>query len=521
MQTAVDPTRVLSFRPGDPVAWARVATLLDAMYVSGDCPAVPARWHIDSRRVQPGDGFIALRGVGGDGHAHIAAALAAGAAAIIGDRPQTIAAFGKRVPAICVHDTHAALRRMALLVFGPVFDRITLYGVTGTNGKTSTAWHTRSILTALGTPCGMIGTIEIDDGTTRAAAAATTTDFWTTMETLARMRDAGLRACAMEVSSHAVVQRRVEGLPFASAVMTSLSRDHLDYHGTFEAYAGAKRSWIQAVHRRDGAIAVHADDPVLDSWMRSLPGSVGIRTTTGRFADCPEGWLSAEMVKASTRGTSFVLREGTANGDAIEYPIVLPIPGRFSVRNLLGAVAAVRASGVPLADIAPMLGSLPAVPGRLEPVANPKGRTILVDYAHTPDALENVLTSLRQSEPDRPVVTVFGCGGDRDRGKRPMMAGIAARLSNMVVVTSDNPRTEDPAQILLDVTAGLPEGSHAHIEADRATAIRWALSQTPENWAVLIAGKGHEDYQIVGRTKHPFDDREEVRRYFGATHVSA
>jgi UDP-N-acetylmuramoyl-L-alanyl-D-glutamate--2,6-diaminopimelate ligase len=401
------------------------------------------------------------------------------------------------IPQIVDPRARSAAARFAAALHGFPATRLRLIGVTGTNGKTTTAWMLREILRRASVPTGMIGTIAHWIGDREVSSEATTPDAVTLQPLLAEMIEAGVDTVVMEVSSHALMQDRVHGLSFDAAVFTNLSREHLDYHGTMEEYADAKGRLFEGL--RPGSVAIlNADDPVSDRYASRTRGRV-VRYGLGDGAS-----PRAEDLRATARGT--------------EYRIVWPdgethvrntLVGRFNVANGLAAAAAARAVGCSPDDVRAGLEGLSPVPGRLESVDLGQDFHVVVDYAHSPDALECVLGAVREIATRR-VITVFGCGGDRDRGKRPEMAKAAGEGSDLVVVTSDNPRTEDPDAIIADILPGLPEGCDHRVIPDRAEAIEKALDLADEDDVVVIAGKGHETYQILKDVTVPFDDRQVV-----------
>jgi UDP-N-acetylmuramoyl-L-alanyl-D-glutamate--2,6-diaminopimelate ligase len=458
----------------------------------------------DSRRVRPGDVFFALGGTHTDGRRHVAEAVARGARAVIA--AEGIADVG--VPVVPLEAPERLLGRAAALFAGDPSAALTLVGVTGTNGKTTTTYLLEAIWRAAGWRPGVVGTIAYRcDGASRPAPL-TTPDALALQALLAEMRDAGATHVAMEVSSHALVQARVAGCRFDAALFTNLTRDHLDFHGDLERYFAAKArlflDFLPAAGKRDAVAVINVDNPA-GARLATLVGTRCVRT--GRSADADVRPLSVETTLAGTRG---VLALG---GERLPFESALV--GAPHVENIVGAAAAAWALGTPVDAIARGLAAAEPPPGRLEQIAGP-GFTVIVDYAHTPDALARALDVLRPLVAGR-LITVFGCGGDRDRGKRPLMGEAAARRSDLVILTSDNPRTEDPARILAEIEAGVrAAGTTDHVlEPDRRAAIALAVRLARPGDLVLVAGKGHEDYQIVGTAKHHLDDREEVRRALG------
>ena len=449
----------------------------------------------DSRQLRAGDLFVARRGLASDGKAFLRQAAEAGAVAAIVDEPVE----SPPLPVFVAADAAAAAGIVAHELRGRPSTRLKVIGVTGTNGKTTTTYLLRSLLTGVGLRCGMTGTCEVDDGRGVRPATMTTPGPVATAGLLGDMADNGCRAAAMEVSSHALSQRRVAGVEFAAAAFTNLTGDHLDFHGTMEAYAEAKARLFMGL--AESAVAVvNAGDAAADRMLRHCSARP-LRYGVDVSAD-----YAATNVQGFAAGTGFDLT--LPGGQTLEC--CTPLVGRHNVENALCAAAlAMEVFDVTPEQVAAALASAAGAPGRLQPIPNDRGLGVFVDYAHTDDALANVLRALRPVTRGR-LRVVFGCGGDRDRTKRPRMARVAESLADDVYLTSDNPRTEDPSAILAEIAAGF-EGRSRLVEADRRSAIRAAIADAAEGDTVLIAGKGHEDYQIVGTTKHHFDDAEEAR----------
>jgi UDP-N-acetylmuramoyl-L-alanyl-D-glutamate--2,6-diaminopimelate ligase len=477
---------------------AGLATLLASLgpaRVSGPCEREIAALALDSRRVGPGTLFVALRGERADGHAFAAAALLAGASAIVVDESFDARALPAGATVITVPDTRRALSRLAAAFYGEPSRELRVAGVTGTNGKTTTTHLLQSILEAAGMPCGRIGTLGAHFRGAMWPLENTTPLALELQAVLAEMLARGARAVALEVSSHALALDRVADVRFEVAALTNVTRDHLDFHGTFEAYAAAKRRLFE---RADyGAFC--SDDPLGRRWAAEFSGAHGSArvTTFGTGAD------------AQVRASGVVLEPGASEFTIDGLRVRLPLPGRFNVLNALAAIAMARRLGVADETSAAALAQTARVPGRMEHVGA-AGVDVLIDYAHTPDALENVLRAARETSRGR-VAVVFGCGGDRDRGKRPEMGAIAAALADSIVVTSDNPRGEDPQAIIDQIVAGIPAGSAFAVEPDRGRAIERAILDAGSGDVVVVAGKGHETYQIVGERTLHFDDRDAAR----------
>jgi UDP-N-acetylmuramoyl-L-alanyl-D-glutamate--2,6-diaminopimelate ligase len=379
-----------------------------------------------------------------------------------------------------------------------------VYGVTGTNGKTTTTFMIRAILTHAGRTPGLIGTIRYEIGGRVIPAIRTTPEAPDIQYMLDQMVRHGVRSVAMEVSSHALSQKRVWGIDYDVAVFTNLTRDHLDYHGDMSRYFAAKAGlfWSLGQIEKRGAAAINIDDP----WGMALASTNGLKGELVTFGTHPGAAVRAEGVAFDGLRSSFRFRSPWGDAD-----VELGMPGRFNVSNALAAMAACGARGVDPDLMAEALRHAGPVPGRLEPVPNVRGLQVFVDYAHTDDALTNVLGALRELTPGR-LIVVFGCGGDRDRTKRPLMGAAASELADAAIVTSDNPRTEDPAAIIREIAAGMPAGGRHEEIPDRAQAIRRAIEMARPGDTVLIAGKGHESCQEMASRTIPFDDREVARR---------
>src|SRR5688572_33325144 len=448
----------------------------------------------DSRRVEAGSVFVALRGLKADGAGFVPQAVAAGAAVIVADRP---ASTSTAVPWIEVKDARLALAWLAAEFYAHPSGEMRVVGITGTNGKTTTGYLVSSIFEAAGTRCGLMGTVTYRIGTQEFAATRTTPEAPELQMMMRQMVTAGCGACVMEVSSHALALRRADAVRFAGAVFTNLTRDHLDFHASMEDYFAAKRRLFELAGP-DAPAVVNADDPrgatLLE--LAGRPVSYGL----ARTADVSPGPLHFSL-----DGLAFEIRcpQGTVR-------VRSRLVGKPNVYNILAAVGVTAALGVPIEAIEEGLRNLSGVPGRFEVVSSPTDDiTVVVDYAHTDDALRNLLETARPMA--QRLVTVFGAGGDRDRTKRPLMGLVAARLSDVVVITSDNPRSEDPARIIEEVMLGAePEirQSQARVltVVDRAEAIRTAIRDAAAGDLVHVAGKGHEKYQEIGGATLPFDD---------------
>lgn len=474
----------------------------------------------DSRAVSPGTLFFALHGTQVDGHSYIGRAVAAGAAAVVLE-DATAAPAG--LPWVKVPDGRAAMGRMSAQFYGAPTATKPLIGITGTNGKTTTTYLIEAILAAAGKPAAVLGTISYRFGATRIEASHTTPESTELQRAFRQLSDAGAQAFVMEVSSHALEQKRVDGCHFDVGIFSNLTRDHLDYHITMESYLDAKSRLFSELLRpsqekpRRRAV-VNLDDPY--------------GKEVARRAACPVVTFgTGEGCDVRPAGSSLTVNGISASlaTPAGEFQFASRLLGRFNLSNILAAVAAGIALDLPLAAIRHGIENHATVPGRMERVENGSAVTCLVDYAHTGDALENVLETLKEIATGR-IITMFGCGGDRDNGKRPIMGRIAAAMSDLAIITSDNPRTEDPASILEQIRVGItPLGLREYtrqelkdgfaengftILENRHEAIRLAVSLARPGDILLLAGKGHEDYQIIGTVKHHFDDREEAAAAF-------
>ena len=460
----------------------------------------------DSRSVLPGDLFFALRGEKSDGLDHVPEAIERGAVAIAAERPAPLPDGQKgpgAVPWVVVPNARRALALCAARLAGNPADRLVLAGVTGTNGKTTTTTLLAAMLERRYGRAGFFGTVGYRTGIREREAARTTPDAVVLQGLFAEMAAAGVPAAAVEVSSHALTLDRVAGLRFDVAVFTNLTRDHLDFHADMEDYFRAKAMLFTMRMRKPGAAAVvNVDDP----WGVRLASEIAppVLTTSSRPGAAAAD-VRAESIVCDLDGCSFTLARAAGPSVSIRSPLL----GRFNVDNLVSAAAAGLALGLSEEDVAAACASVARVPGRLEPVDAGQPYRILVDYAHTPDALERLLLAVRELT-DRKIILVFGCGGDRDRGKRFPMGEIAGRLADIPIATSDNPRSEDPAAILAEVGAGLEASgaTKAMRIVDRREAIRAAIELANPGTVVVIAGKGHETTQVIGDREIPFDDRK-------------
>jgi len=463
----------------------------------GDLPSEVSGITDDSRRVQPGDLFIAVRGWNSDGHDYLETAADSGAvAAIVEDASRTT------LPTLSVREGRRAAALAASVAYGEPARRLRLLGVTGTNGKTTTTSIMRHVFddgTGSSASIGTLGVLVGSGGEVMPGGSGLTTPGPVELQRVLRaLADRGVRTIAMEVSSHSLDQRRVDGLEFDVGVFTNLTRDHLDYHGTMERYFEAKALLLEYL-KPDGTAVINADAPEWGALqLKGRRLTFGVRT----LAD-----VRAESLRFTAEGSKWRLVTPSGSAD-----ITLPLIGDVNVENALAAAAGALALGHSVDEVARRLNSVPQVSGRLEIISSRP--TVLRDYAHTPDALERSLKTARAFTRGK-LIVVFGCGGDRDKGKRPLMGEIAERDADCAIVTSDNPRTEDPDSIIDDIEVGMHGGGHERV-TDRLSAIRRAIEMAKDGDIVLLAGKGHETYQIRGTTSYPFDEKEIVKEITGA-----
>lgn len=496
----------LDVRPLAPVAGVRVCDVTD-----------------DSRTTVPGTLFIARRGAKYDGRAYADAAVRAGACAVLFDeRDGPPPALRPGVVPLVTHDAALAMARLAERFYGDPSSKLRVAAVTGTNGKTTTCWLLHHVLGACGVRAGLISTVAIDDGVSRAPASMTTPPAIEISRTLGVMVESGCAAAVVETSSHALHQRRVAGLRIRVGVFTNLTGDHQDYHPSMDAYAAAKAMLFEMLPP-DGAAVVNAEDPASARMVRDCRAPIFSCTFDGGRAYSKGEPCTVHIAESGARGSRLSLR-----GPWGETNAHLPLVGRHNAMNALQAVCAAHALGADAASFPQALTTATAPPGRLEPVARAPAGTgravaeqfgVYVDYAHTDDALARAIAAARPLVANGGrLIVVFGCGGERDRTKRPRMGETAAQLADLAIVTSDNPRTEDPAAIVRDVLRGVPyeRREHVAVEVERDRAIRRAVHEAHPGDVVLIAGKGHEDYQLLpdgkgGIVRRDFDDRHAAR----------
>ncbi|WEG15006.1 UDP-N-acetylmuramoyl-L-alanyl-D-glutamate--2,6-diaminopimelate ligase [Pullulanibacillus sp. KACC 23026] len=451
---------------------------------------------MDSRKVTPGSLFVCIKGQSFDGHRFVEDVIEKGAVAIVAEVP-----VDSSVPVIYVSDTRRTLALLSDAFFGQPSHQLHLIGVTGTNGKTTVTQLIQHIQQETGKSSGVIGTIGIHFNNTEIPVSNTTPESVDLQRVFRQMVDAGVETCAMEVSSHALDQGRVRGLDFNIGVFTNLTQDHLDYHHTMENYLHAKSllfSQLGNTYQLDSMkLAIFNEDDEASKFLKRVTSAEVLTYGIDQAAD-----FQARHISITGQGTSFEW----VTPDAV-YPVHMKLIGKFSVYNVLAAGLACYASGLSMHDIIKAVEGMKGVPGRFEPVVGGQPFAVIVDYSHTPDSLENALKAIHAFVKGK-IITVVGCGGDRDRKKRPIMANKSIELSNYSIFTSDNPRTEDPVKIIEEMVEGLPEEADYEVIVDRRMAINQAISLATDEDVVLIAGKGHETYQIIGTDILAFDDRQ-------------
>lgn len=459
----------------------------------------------DSREVRSGDVFVAMRGSKNDGTDFIPAALSAGASIIVCEPEAAQAARAENARTVACEDVRGALFRLAQARYGTERLPFPVVGVTGTNGKTTVVFLLEHIFTALGKRCGILGTVRYSRPGCSVPAPLTTPDCLALHRILGEMRDDGVEVLTMEASSHALDQQRVGGVNFAGAVFTNLTQDHLDYHLDMERYYAAKARLFSELPEAGKICVINGDDAYGRRLLAACPKAVGFGLDEGGPG---RPFLSGRILSSGRDGLHLRMRfEGA------QWELHSPLVGKFNASNLLAAQALCLGLGISPEEFQ-CLEKFHGVPGRLERIANDHGLHAFVDYAHTPDALINVLKALRGAGFVR-LIAVFGCGGDRDRTKRPLMGQAVAEYADVAVLTSDNPRTEDPAAIMADVLPGLSTAKHLVQEIDRRKATELALRMLGPDDALLVAGKGHEDYQIIGLQRCPYSDQLVIREFLG------
>ncbi len=455
----------------------------------------------DSRKIHSGDLFVALPGVYTDGHAHIEQAIQNGAAGIVvQDAPPLMERTA--IPVIITANPRQILAHISAQFHGNPAQHLRMIGVTGTNGKTTTTYMIQSIFNTMGISCGVIGTVGSRFDDKMIPTGATTPEPPELHRLLAQMVSGGVKSVAMEVSSHALAWHRVEPIRFDAAIFTNLTLDHLDFHGSMDKYLQAKQRLFQMLTRSEdgmstGIAVLNGDDPSSTAMAQGIHSQCKIL----RFGIEHSTDVYATNLSLTPDGNAFDLISPWGR-----FRAFVPIPGRYNIMNALSAFTTICGLGYPADQSAAALSSIRSVPGRMEKIDHGQPFMIVVDYAHTPDALEHLLMTLKPLTAGR-LISIFGCGGDRDHVKRPIMGRIAANYSDLTIITSDNPRTEDPIHIIDDILGGLNAVSNYKVVPDRQIAIQKAITIANPGDTVVIAGKGHEDYQIIGREKFPFDDR--------------
>jgi len=451
---------------------------------------------IDSKKARPGSLFVAIKGASRNGHDFVREAVKKGAASAVVEKTPRL----KGIPYILVEDTKHALAVMASNFYGNPSDKLNIIGITGTNGKTTTAFLSESIFRKAKRKCGVIGTVAYKTGRRFLAAERTTPDALGLNMLLAEMVKSGTDNAVMEVSSHALHQKRVENIKFKTAVFTNLSHEHLDYHGNINQYFLSKSRLFELL-RKGGEAVVNADDPMARRLAKRIKGrllSFGIKKNAA---------VRARKIHSGLGGSRFEIRTEKRKRIRVETPLI----GTHNIYNILAAAAACFANGIGEKDIKAGIEAVRRVPGRLESVKCRGGVNLFVDYAHTDNALLNVLGFLSKMK-KRKIITVFGAGGERDTAKRPLMGRAVERFSDFFIITNDNPRGEDPEKIARDIEKGLAKGrKNYRVILDRKLAIKNALEKAKKDDIVLLAGKGHEAYQVIGRRKIPFDDKKIAR----------
>ena len=471
----------------------KVSELLNSMeyeFLQGaDCEVSGINY--DSRNVAASDMFLCISGYSVDGHDYANQAAENGAICIVCERDINLPSH---VTIVKVADTRRAMAVAAANLQGQPSKKMRIIGVTGTNGKTSTTYFLEAVLKAAGSKVGLIGTIENKIGDEAIPSTRTTPESADLQQLFAKMHDAAVTDVAMEVSSHSLYLKRVDVVDFDIAIFTNLTQEHLDFHKTMENYRMAKMKLFEMAKRG----VINADDEYAKYFIEACEDAI----TVGIDNPCDYRAYDVEM---TAYGVSFSL-----DIDGVPHRFELPVPGKFTVYNALGVIGASLLAGIDVKYIKEGLKNTNGVPGRIQNVRNDKGFAVIVDYAHSPDGLENVISAVREFTPGR-VITVFGCGGDRDATKRPIMGNVASKLSDYCVVTTDNPRTENPEAIIDEIVAGIQDGRQYVRITDRREAICYAIGRANPEDSVIIAGKGHENYQEVHGIKHHFDDFEEAK----------
>lgn len=463
---------------------------------------------LDSRKVTPGDLFLAVKGTQLDGRQYIPAAISKGAVAILVDAEEDgeLIQWENNIPLIPIHQLQKHLGELAARFYDFPATKLRMIGVTGTSGKTSTTHFLAQMLDAFGVRCGLIGTIGSGFYGALGDAGLTTPDAISLQALLNQFVQDGAQAVAMEVSSHSIDQGRVYAIPYEIGIFTNLSQDHLDYHGDMETYAAVKRRFLAELPTHQ--VIINADDARGREWIQELTPhkSVWAYSVNEKF-ESKASLIYTTNVKLGLNGITAVVHTPWGSGE-----LKLPLIGQFNLSNALAVLTALCVYGIPFAAVLQHFAQLKSVPGRMQTISYPDQPLVVVDYAHKPDALEKVLQALRAHTSGK-LICVFGCGGDRDRGKRPLMAKIAEELADVVIVTNDNPRHEQPEAIAAEICQGFSHPDRVHVQLDRSKAIENSIQLATPNDCVLIAGKGAEHYQQIGDEKFPFDDVNEVSKY--------
>ena len=481
-----------------------LSVLTEVIATRGDLGKNVRTIRYDSRSVEKGDLFVAVNGPDDQALGFVDAAVVAGAEAILLDDPAHMPEKTNGMTWILVRDARRAMAEASAFMFNYPMQDLALYGITGTNGKTTTAHVLQSILNEAGQVAGMIGTLgKTIENTT--PTGYTTPEAPELIETLEEMKSSGMKSVVMEVSSHALTLKRVEGLRFQGGVFTNITQDHLDFHTTFEDYLNAKKSFFDRLDSHGHAV-VNIDDVHGARMVRDSHATV-IRYGYGRGAD-----LRISDTSFNPNGSSWIVTfSDTFGGGSLKF--TSPLLGNFNVMNVTAACGMAIAAGIDRERLPSLVSSLKPVPGRMETIRLDSGGTAVVDYAHTPDALESLLKTTKEFLQNGRLILVFGCGGDRDRSKRPLMGKIASEWADTLYVTSDNPRSEEPERIIDEIVQGIEPSVMINRIADRRRAIETALAEVDSDDIIVVAGKGHETYQIIGSERHHFDDREVVRKW--------
>lgn len=482
----------------------KLLTLLDKPHVTGNTSNVVESITDDSRKAGEGILFAAVKGEVADGNQYIPNAIEAGCKVILTDKVAS-KKLSSEITWIQVKDSRKAMAVLASSLAGSPSSHMKLCGVTGTNGKTTNAYLVQHIMKTAWHRAGMLGTVSIDDGESIETAHGTTPGSIELQSILKRMQDHDCRGVAMEVSSHGIDQDRIYATAFDACIFTNLTQDHLDYHGTMEKYFAAKKQWFLNLAKNPFGKKPVAIINTDDAYGAELADLLDGKIKTATFGFNVHADYRMNTLKQSPRGMEFQL---TVKGKS--FLVRAPLIGRFNAYNVTSAIAGAVACGIPLREAVAAIANAPQVPGRMENVGSAGGATVFVDYAHTPDALENACRTLKELEPGR-LITIFGCGGDRDKKKRPLMAKAAAANSHFCVVTSDNPRSENPETIIAEIVKGIRTKNFTTI-VDRAEAIAKTIEATKAADIVLIAGKGHENYQIFADETIDFDDKKHAQK---------